>query len=135
MAIGMQEDDDEVMGEINMIPFIDVMLVLLIIFIITVPVINHAVKVNLPQAAVQALDEQSTHVRLTIDAKGDYFWNDQAVSPAILEERLRAASIEQPQPSLHIRADKNVRYEPVAQAMASAQRLGLNKVGFVTDPQ
>jgi biopolymer transport protein ExbD len=135
MAIGTQVEDDEVMAEINMVPFIDVMLVLLIIFIITVPVLNHAIKVELPQASTQPLEEQPVQARLTINAQGAYFWNDQAVTDAQLDERLRAASREQPPPALNIRADQAVRYERVAHVLAQAQRLGLSKIGFVTDPQ
>lgn len=135
MAIGTHAEDEEVMAEINMVPFIDVMLVLLIIFIITVPVINHAIQVDLPKASIQPLDVKPVHVRLSIDEQGAYFWDDQAVSDTQLDERLRAAALQQPQPALHIRADQSVRYERVALALASAQRLGLSKIGFVTDPK
>ena len=79
MAIGTQDDSDEVMSEINMIPFIDVMLVLLIIFIITVPVIQHAVNVELPQASNQTVLDKPENIRLAVDAEGQYFWNDQRV--------------------------------------------------------
>lgn len=133
MAFSTQ-DDNEVMSEINMIPFIDVMLVLLIIFIITVPVIQHAVKVELPQAAAKPLDNQTEHIRLSVDAQGRYFWNDEAISDEALAQRLvEAANADKP-PALHISADKAVRYERVAQVMASAQRAGLSKMGFMTEP-
>jgi biopolymer transport protein ExbD len=135
MAIGTQDDSDQMLSEINMIPFIDVMLVLLIIFIITVPVINHAVKVDLPQASHQKADEKPDNIRLTIDSNGDYFWNDAAVAEGELETRLLAAAAQATQPELHIRADKDVRYERVAQAMAAAQRAGLGKIGFITEPK
>ena len=135
MAIGTQDDSDQMLSEINMIPFIDVMLVLLIIFIITVPVINHAVKVDLPQASHQKADEKPDNIRLTIDAGGNYFWNDAAVAEGELETRLLAAAAQATQPELHIRADKDVRYERVAQAMAAAQRAGLSKIGFITEPK
>jgi biopolymer transport protein ExbD len=133
MAITTQ-DDDEVMSEINMIPFIDVMLVLLIIFIITVPVMQQAVKVDLPQAAAKPLDEQAEHIRLSLDASGQYFLNDESVSDETLKQRLMAAAQTAEPPALHISADKAVRYERVAQAMASAQQAGLSKIGFVTEP-
>jgi biopolymer transport protein ExbD len=133
MAISIQ--DDEVMSEINMIPFIDVMLVLLIIFIITVPVIQHAVKVELPQAAAQPLDDHPERIRLSVDAKGQYFWNDEPVSDETLVQRLDEAANAAKPPALHISADKAVRYERVALAMASAQRAGLSNVGFVTEPK
>jgi len=135
MAIGTQEDDDQMLSEINMIPFIDVMLVLLIIFIITVPVINHAVRVDLPRASNEKLVDKPQNVRLTVNADGAYFWNDEAVADAVFEQRLQAAAAQQPQPELHIRGDRAVRYERVAQALATAQRLGVQKIGFVTEQQ
>jgi biopolymer transport protein ExbD len=135
MAIGTQDNSDQMLSEINMIPFIDVMLVLLIIFIITVPVINHAVSVDLPRASNEKLVDKPQNVRLTVNAEGGYFWNDEAVADAVFEQRLQAAAAQQPQPELHIRGDRAVRYERVAQALASAQRAGVQKIGFVTEPQ
>ena len=135
MAFGTQEDTDEVMNEINMTPFVDIMLVLLIIFIVTVPVMKHAVNIDLPRASNQLLDTKPQTVRLAVDSDGGYFWNDLAVDDGQLAERLRAAAMQEPQPELHLRADKNVRYERVAQAMATAQRSGLRKIGFVTESQ
>ena len=134
MAIGTQDNSDEVMSEINMIPFIDVMLVLLIIFIITVPVIQHAVNVELPQASNQKVLDKPENIRLAVDAEGQYFWNDQRVVDEELAGLLGAAAAQQPQPELHIRGDKAVRYERVAQAMAMAQQAGLRKIGFITEP-
>ena len=92
MAIGTQDDSDQMLSEINMIPFIDVMLVLLIIFIITVPVIKHAVNIDLPQASNQKAFDKPDNVRLSIDAEGDYFWNDAPVADAELDDRLAAAA-------------------------------------------
>ena len=135
MAIGTQDNSDQMLSEINMIPFIDVMLVLLIIFIITVPVINHAVKVDLPQASQEKAIDKPENVRLTVSANGDYFWNDAPVIDAELEQKLLSAAALPTQPELHIRADKDVRYERVAQAMAAAQRAGLSKIGFITEPK
>ncbi len=135
MAIGTQDDSDQMLSEINMIPFIDVMLVLLIIFIITVPVIKHAVSVELPRASNNKLIDKPQNVRLTVNADGAYFWNDEAVTDAVFEQRLLAVAAQQPQPELHIRGDRAVRYERVAQALAAAQRLGVQKIGFVTEPQ
>jgi biopolymer transport protein ExbD len=134
MAIGTQDDSDQMLSEINMIPFIDVMLVLLIIFIITVPVIKHAVNIDLPQASNQKLLDKPENVRLSVDADGSYFWNDAKVEDNDFEQRLQAAAAQEPQPELHIRGDKAVRYERVAQAMAAAQRAGMRKIGFVTEP-
>ncbi len=134
MAIGTQSDNDEMMSEINMIPFIDVMLVLLIIFIITVPVIKHAVNIELPQASMEKVLDKPENIRLSVDADGAYFWNDQRVDDADFANRLAAAAAQEPQPELHIRGDKAVRYERVAQAMAAAQRSGVRKIGFITEP-
>ena len=134
MAIGTQADNDEMMSEINMIPFIDVMLVLLIIFIITVPVIKHAVNIELPQASMEKVLDKPENIRLSVDADGVYFWNDQRVEDADFANRLTAAAAQDPQPELHIRGDKAVRYERVAQAMAAAQRSGVRKIGFITEP-
>jgi biopolymer transport protein ExbD len=134
MAIGTQSDNDEMMSEINMIPFIDVMLVLLIIFIITVPVIKHAVNIELPQASMEKVLDKPENIRLSVDADGAYFWNDQRVDDADFANRLTAAAAQEPQPELHIRGDKAVRYERVAQAMAAAQRSGVRKIGFITEP-
>jgi biopolymer transport protein ExbD len=134
MAIGTQQDGDEVMSEINMIPFIDVMLVLLIIFIITVPVIKHAVNIELPQASIEKVQDKPENIRLSVDADGVYYWNDQRIEDADFAARLEAAAAQDPQPELHIRGDKAVRYERVAQAMATAQRSGVRKIGFITEP-
>jgi biopolymer transport protein ExbD len=127
MAFGTQDDQDEVMNEINMTPMVDVMLVLLIIFIITVPVMKHAVNIDLPRASNVPQDAKPETIRLSVDAAGDYFWNENKVS----EE----AATQTPQPELHIRGDKAVRYERVATAMAAAQQAGVRKIGFVTEPK
>ena len=134
MAIGTQDDSDQMLSEINMIPFIDVMLVLLIIFIITVPVIKHAVHIDLPRASNQKLQDKPANIRLAVHADGTYFWNDARVEDTDFEQRLAAAAAQEPQPELHIRGDKAVRYERVALAMAAAQRAGVRKIGFVTEP-
>lgn len=129
-----QNEHDDVLSEINMVPLIDVMLVLLIVFIITVPVIQHAVKVDLPQASTQQTQPLPTAIQLSVDAQGQYHWNQAPISDAELQTRLTTTAQQQPQPELHIRGDKAVRYERVAQAMATAQRSGIQKLGFVTEP-
>jgi len=134
MAFGTMDDADEVMNEINMTPLVDVMLVLLIIFIITVPVMKHAVDLDLPRASSQPLDARPETVRLSVDAQGAYFWNERRIDLDQLKPALEAAAAKVPQPELHLRADKAVRYERVAQAMAAAQQAGLRKLGFVTEP-
>ena len=135
MAFGTQDDTDEVMNEINMTPLVDVMLVLLIIFIITIPVMKHAVQIELPRASNQPQDAKPQTIRLTVDARGDYFWNDSAIDDDQLAKRFAEAAAQKPQPPLHIRGDRAARYERVAQAMAAAQRAGLTQIGFITEPQ
>ena len=134
MAFGTQDDADEVMNEINMTPLVDVMLVLLIIFIITVPVMKHAVPVDLPRASNEREVVKPETIRLSVTAGGKYHWNETSISDEELEPRLQAEARKDPQPDLHIRGDKDVRYERVAQAMSAAQRAGVRKIGFVTDP-
>ena len=134
MAFGTQDDADEVMNEINMTPLVDVMLVLLIIFIITVPVMKHAVPVDLPRASNEREVVKPETIRLSVTADGKYHWNETTISDEELEPRLQAEAQKDPQPDLHIRGDKDVRYERVAQAMSAAQRAGVRKIGFVTDP-
>ncbi|MBP7451998.1 MAG: biopolymer transporter ExbD [Ottowia sp.] len=135
MAGFLADDHDEVMSEINMIPFIDVMLVLLIIFIITVPVMKHAVNVELPRATNEKEDIKPETVNLTVQADGSYSINDEKMSDDQLAVRLQAEGTKSPQPDLHIRGDRDVRYERVAQAMAAAQQAGLKKIGFITEPK
>jgi biopolymer transport protein ExbD len=135
MAFGTQDDTDEVMNEINMTPLVDVMLVLLIIFIITVPVMKHSVEVDLPRASSRPEDAKPETVRLSVDAQGTYYWNESRIDDRDLERMLKEAAAKNPQPELHIRGDKAVRYERVAQALSAAQRAGLRKIGFINEPQ
>lgn len=135
MAFGTQDETDDVMNEINMTPLVDVMLVLLIIFIITVPVMQHSVNVELPRASAEPQDAKPQTIRLSVDAGGQYFWNEERIGDDALAVRLQAEAGRNPQPELHIRGDKDARYERVAQAMAAAQRSGLHKIGFITEPK
>ncbi len=138
MSFGMQDagsdNDAEVMNEINMTPLVDVMLVLLIIFIITVPVMKHAVNVELPTASSQQEQIKPETLQLSVDAQGAYFLNQSPVATDALSGLLQTEAAKEPQPELHIRGDKAVRYEFVAQAMASAQQAGLRKIGFISEP-
>ncbi len=138
MAFGTQDlipnEGDEVMNEINMTPFVDVMLVLLIIFIITVPVMKHAVNIDLPRATSQPQEAKPHTIRLSVDETGHYFWNEIPTSFEAVQMQLKAAAQQSPQPELHIRGDKAVRYERVAQVMAAAQLAGVKKIGFITEP-
>ena len=135
MAFGTQDDSDDVMNEINMTPMVDIMLVLLIIFIITVPVMKHSVNIDLPRASNEAQVIKPETIRLSVDAEGSYFINENKIADADLAPQLKAAAAQNPQPDLHIRGDKAVRYERVAQAMAAAQQAGLRKIGFITEPK
>ncbi len=135
MAFGTQDEPDEVMNEINMTPLVDVMLVLLIIFIITVPVMKHAVSVELPQASSERELTKPETILFSVAADGTYYWNDQKIADAEVEPRLSAEAAKVPQPELHIHGDKAVRYERVAKAMSAAREAGVRKIGFVTDPQ
>ncbi|APW39153.1 biopolymer transporter ExbD [Rhodoferax koreense] len=135
MAFGTQDEPDEVMNEINMTPLVDVMLVLLIIFIITIPVMKHSVNIDLPRATSQPQDAKPETIRLSVDAQGDYYWNENRIEEANLVPMLKAEAAKDPQPELHIRGDKDVRYERVAQAMSAAQQAGVRKIGFITEPK
>jgi biopolymer transport protein ExbD len=130
---GGLDDDNEVMSEINMTPLVDVMLVLLIIFIITVPVLTHSVKVDLPRAENTLNEIKPQTVALAVTTGGQFHWNETTVTLDELEQRLLAAAQQDPQPEIHIRGDRDVEYEFVIQAMAAVQRSGIAKLGFVTE--
>ena len=136
MAMGTLSDksDDDFNPEINTTPLVDVMLVLLIIFIITIPVINHSVKLDLPRATTQPNDVKPETVNVTIDGSGKLFWNNREISEAELPQKIANAAQAEPQPELHLRAERTTQYEKVAQVMAAAQNGGLSKIGFITDP-
>ena len=129
----LDDDDDTVMSEINMTPLVDVM-VLLIIFIITVPVINHAVKLDLPKASSAVNDLKPAHVSVSIDAGGAVFWDARPLADAALPDHLASAAVQNPQPELHLHADSQTAYQHVARFLAAAHRAGLNKGGFATAP-
>lgn len=128
------DDDDGLMNEINMTPLVDVMLVLLIVFMVTIPVIRHAVKIDLPHASSQKEDTKPAQINISIEADGTVLWDGNAVSDDQLTAKIAAAAQQEPQPELHLNADRKVQYEKVAQVMSAAQSGGLTKLGFVTDP-
>ena len=135
----MDGGEDEPLAEINMVPLIDVMLVLLIIFMVTAPLLTHAVKVDLPKAASAMSEARPEHIELSIDRDGQVFWNGQSVDATDLEARLSEAAAKiAPEtgnaPELRLRADRQTPYEKVAQVMSAASRHGLTRLGFVTDP-
>jgi biopolymer transport protein ExbD len=125
----------ESMADINVTPMVDVMLVLLVIFIISAPMFTNAVQLELPKAQARALQQEADSVTLAIDAGGTVYWNNDALQAGELEQRLAEAAGLPQQPELQLRADKDTRYEVVAQVMAAAQSHGLSRIGFVTDPK
>src|SRR5450830_6730 len=134
MAMGsLSDSDDDFNPEINTTPLVDVMLVLLIIFIITIPVMNHAVKIDLPHATNQPDEIKPQSINLSINAQGKVFWNEEQIDSNQLSLRIAEAAQKAPQPELHLRADRTTPYEKIAQVMSAAQSGGLSKIGFVTD--
>jgi len=129
------DDDDGLMNEINMTPLVDVMLVLLIVFMVTIPVIRHAVKIDLPHASSQKEDNKPAQVTVSVQADGTFLWGEQPVSDEVLRAKIAEAAQQSPQPELHLNADRKVPYEKVAEVMSAAQAGGLTKIGFVTEPK
>jgi len=127
--------DSPPMSEINVTPMVDVMLVLLIIFMITAPLITHKIAIDLPQAAATKNPDKPDIVTLSVDAGGKLYWNDQAVTEDEWKVRVRSAALKTPQPELHLRAEKTTQYQKLAEIMADAQAAGLVKIGFVTNPK
>jgi biopolymer transport protein ExbD len=134
MSVGGGEEGG-MMAEINTTPLVDVMLVLLIIFLITVPVITKTINLQLPHAVNIPTETKPENITIAVDPNGHYFWNDKAIpdQDAMLE-RLKAIAVMKPQPEVHVRADKNVRYEYVGRLVVLTQRAGILKVGFITEP-
>jgi biopolymer transport protein ExbD len=122
------------MTDINMVPLIDVMLVLLVIFIITAPLLTHAVKIELPRASSHPNLTKPENVQLGINAQGVLYWNGEVVDKPEMVRRMAAAAKLEPQPELHLRADKTTQYQVLAEVMAEATKAGLTKIGFVSDP-
>lgn len=136
MAIGSFNAQSHQMptAEINMTPLVDVMLVLLIIFIITAPLMTHSVKVDLPQAASTPTPEKPMTLQVSITADNQVFMADFPVDRNILETKFREAVNQDKNVELHLKADRMTRYETVAETMSAARRAGLSKIGFVTQP-
>ncbi len=134
MAVSVSGDSSDPMVEPNVIPLVDVMLVLLIIFIITIPVITQAVKIDLPIEINQPTVTKPENVNLSIDFDGTVYWNEAPVDNETLLNYVLQEAVKDPQPEVHIRADKRVRYEYVAGVLFALQRGGLMKVGFLSEP-
>ncbi len=136
MVAGSKQRDADVMVDINTTPLIDVMLVLLIMLIITIPIQTHAVKLNMPVAKPPPTTTQPQVVTIDVDFDGTIIWNgEQVATRAELENRMRSAAAMAEQPEIHLRPNKLVKYRNVAMVLASAQRLGLTKVGIVGHEQ
>jgi len=131
---GGLDSSDDMVSEINMTPLVDVMLVLLIIFIITVPVLTHSVKLDLPRAENTPNLVKPESVNISVTADGELHWNDDTVTDTQLTTRLEAAATQQPQPEISIRGDRKVDYERVVKVMAAVQKAGVLKLGFITEP-
>ncbi|MGH8444941.1 MAG: ExbD/TolR family protein [Solimonas sp.] len=128
-------DEDEVVSAINTTPLVDVMLVLLIIFLITIPVVTHTVPVHLPAERNQPTQTKPENIVIAVDKEGQIYWSNQLVPdlPALLE-KLKVEAVKVPQPEVHIRGDQEARYQAVGQVVFTAQRAGIVKVGFITEP-
>lgn len=136
MAFGgfNQGSERQPTSDINMVPLIDVMLVLLIVFMITAPLLTHSVKIDLPKAASQPNEEKPETIALAMDGEGQLFWNNTPLPADELKGKLAAAATQQPQPELHLRADQNTRYQKIAEVMSAAREAGIEKMGFITVP-
>ena len=132
MSFGNDFGNDEVMSEINMTPLVDVMLVLLIIFIITLPVISHSIKIDLPRVDNKPNEIKAETISLSITDKAEIYWNDKLISKSELTHDLSVAAQQQPQPEFQLRGARQVEYEHVVQLMAAVQKAGIQKLGFVT---
>jgi biopolymer transport protein ExbD len=123
------------MSDINMVPLIDVMLVLLVIFIVTAPLLTHAVKLDLPKVSAMPNELKPDKIEFAIDAAGQRYWNGEAVTRDEAAKRFGSASHKQPQPEVHLRADHSAAYGTVAETLADAAKAGLSKIGFVSEPE
>jgi len=135
MGVGPSIDDEEVVSTINTTPLVDVMLVLLIIFLITIPVVTTSIPVQLPKERNEIRETKPENITLSVDAAGRIYWNDLRMqSTTALIDRLKKISVLTPQPEVQIRGDGNARYEGVGRIIYACQRAGIAKVGFITEP-
>ncbi len=135
MTVGSANEDDDVISAINTTPLVDVMLVLLIIFLITIPVVTTSIPVTLPKERVEVRESKPENIIISVDQKGGIFWYDQPVKDGdALLARLKTVSQMKPQPEVQIRGDFNARYEGVGRVLSACQRAGIAKVAFITEP-
>ncbi|WEY39909.1 biopolymer transporter ExbD [Paraburkholderia sp. SUR17] len=133
MTVGDAESD-EVISNINTTPLVDVMLVLLIIFLITIPVVTHTVPLQLPKERIQPLQTQPKSIEIAVNRDGDFFWNETHVDAQTLLDRLKTVSVQAPQPEVHVRGDQSTRYEFIGRVITACERAGIAKVSFITEP-
>jgi biopolymer transport protein ExbD len=130
-----QDGEDQLIASINTTPLVDVMLVLLIIFLITIPAVNSSIAVSLPREQSQAREAQQENVIVTVDAQGAIYWFETRLpNAAALAELLGKIAVMQPQPELHIRGDVRAEYESVGRVVLAAQQAGIARIGFLTEP-
>ncbi|MGH8779331.1 ExbD/TolR family protein [Paraburkholderia sp.] len=134
MSVGQDGDSDEVISSINTTPLVDVMLVLLIIFLITIPVVTHTVPVQLPKETIQPLQTTPKSIVIAVNRDGDFFWNQKLIDAPTLLTQLKAVSVMTPQPEVHVRGDQNTRYEFIGRVITACERAGIEKVSFITEP-
>jgi biopolymer transport protein ExbD len=135
MTVGSSDAEDEVISTINTTPLVDVMLVMLIIFLITIPVVVKSVTLELPRERNQPTQTKPENIVIAVNRDGNVFWNDQLVpeGPKLLEQ-LKQIAVKQPQPEVHIRGDRGARYEFIGRVVFACQRAGILKIGFITEP-
>ena len=135
MNIGSEGGDDEVVSTINTTPLVDVMLVLLIIFLITIPVVTQTVPLNLPKETNIARQTKPENIEISVNKDGDVYWNAQLVADnEALFQRLKAIAVKVPQPEIHIRGDEQARYESIGRVVFACQRAAIRKISFITEP-
>ena len=134
MGVGPLDAEDEVVSTINTTPLVDVMLVLLIIFLITIPVVIQNTPVELPKETNQPRQTRPENINIAVNKDGDVFWNNELIDDKKLLARLKEIAVKQPQPEVHIRGDRNARYEFVGKVVFTCQRAGILKIGFITEP-
>jgi biopolymer transport protein ExbD len=135
MQVGSPDGDEDAISAINTTPLVDVMLVLLIIFLITIPVVTTSIQVDLPKQRNEVRETKPENIQLSVDIQGNIYWNDLKLrNTEALVERLKKISVLSPQPEVHIRGDGRANYDSVGRIIYAAQRAGIAKIGFITEP-
>ena len=135
MSVGSSSEEDEVVSTINTTPLVDVMLVLLIIFLITIPVVNYSIAVSLPKERNEVRESKPENIVVSVDAKGGIYWYDAKVATTEqLVERLKKVAVKDPQPEVHVRGDLTAQYDSVGKIVYACQRAGIAKISFITEP-